>query len=135
MGFEAGRYISFERIIEQNKDRYYETLEQSSTGWHEGRNDPWPYVNFLLYVVKAAYREFEDRVGSTTASRGEKSAAISRAIVRASGDFSVADLQRECPGVSMDMIRHVLKTLRADGAVECLGRGRNAVWRRKHGNG
>jgi hypothetical protein len=41
--FEVGRYISLERILEQHKDRYYETLEQASTGWHEGRHDPWPY--------------------------------------------------------------------------------------------
>jgi len=39
-GMEAGRYISIERIIEQNKERYYEVLEQSSQGWHEGRHEP-----------------------------------------------------------------------------------------------
>ena len=27
LGFEVGRYISLERLIEQNKERYYETLE------------------------------------------------------------------------------------------------------------
>ena len=32
LGYEVGRYISIERIIEQSKDRYYETLEQSSQG-------------------------------------------------------------------------------------------------------
>ena len=41
-GIEAGRYISLERIIEQNKERYYEVLEQSSQRWHEGKHDPWP---------------------------------------------------------------------------------------------
>ena len=30
LGYEVGRYISLERLIEQNKDRYYETLERSS---------------------------------------------------------------------------------------------------------
>jgi hypothetical protein len=49
---------------------------------------------------------------------------------RATGSFSIADLQRECPGVSVDMIRHVLKNLREKRKVECLGRGRNAVWKR-----
>ena len=29
-GIEVGRYISLERLIEQNKERYYETLQQSS---------------------------------------------------------------------------------------------------------
>jgi len=37
--------------------------------------------------------------------------------------FTVTDLQRECPSVSVDMIRHVLKQLRENGSVECLGRG------------
>lgn len=33
LGFEVGRYISLERLVEQNKERYYETLEQSSQGF------------------------------------------------------------------------------------------------------
>ena len=39
-GIEAGRYISLERLIEQNKERYYEVLEQSSQRWHDGEHDP-----------------------------------------------------------------------------------------------
>ncbi len=63
LGYEVGRYISLERTIEENKERYYETLEQSSQGWHDGKHDPWPYINYLLYILKLAYREFEERVG------------------------------------------------------------------------
>src|SRR3989338_6711980 len=70
LGYEVGRYISIERIIEQSKDRYYETLEQSSQGWHEGRHDPWPYINYVLYTLKTAYHEFEDRVGQVTSPKG-----------------------------------------------------------------
>jgi len=40
LGMEVGRYISLERIIEENKERYYETLQQSSQGWHEGSTIP-----------------------------------------------------------------------------------------------
>jgi len=52
LGFEVGRYISLERVIEENKDRYYETLEQSSQGWHEGKHDPWPYINYISVHLK-----------------------------------------------------------------------------------
>jgi len=38
-GLGVGRYISLERLIEQNKERYYETLEQSSYRWHESKHD------------------------------------------------------------------------------------------------
>jgi Fic family protein len=53
LGYEVGRYISLERLIEQNRVRYYETLEASSQGWHEGRHDPWPYINFVLFVLSS----------------------------------------------------------------------------------
>ncbi|SDX37221.1 Fic family protein [Thiocapsa roseopersicina] len=72
LGDEVGRYISLERLIEENKDRYYETLEQSSRGWHEGAHDPWPYINFVLSIMKDAYRDLVDRVGALKAPRGEK---------------------------------------------------------------
>ena len=130
LGYEVGRYISLERLIEENKERYYETLEQSSQGWHEGKHDPWPYVHYLLYVLKSACREFEERVGQVKSPRGAKTGLVMGAIGRAPGAFRVADLQRECPGVSVDLIRQVLKTLRADRKVECLGRGQNAEWQK-----
>ena len=58
-----------------------------------------------------------------------KSEVVTDAIRRTVGDFSIAELQRECPGVSVDMLRHVLKRLRKEGEVDCLGRGRTARWR------
>ncbi len=129
LGIEVGRYVSLERLIEENKERYYETLQLSSQGWHEGKHDPWPYIGYLLYIVKKAYDEFERRAGQTKALRGAKSEMVGDAIARQAGTFSVADLQRACPGVSIDMIRHVLKALRGT-QVECLGTGRAARWRR-----
>jgi len=129
-GYEVGRYISLERVIEDQKDRYYETLELSSQGWHEGRNNPWPYVNYLLHVVKTAYREFEARVGDTREPRGAKTEAVLTAIGRAPIPFAVSDIQHACPGVGLDLIRHLLKQLQTDGMVECLVRGRKASWQR-----
>jgi Fic family protein len=129
-GLQVGRYVSIERIIERNKERYYETLEESSRGWHEGKHDPWPYISYLLYVLKEAYREFERRIGETAARRGEKSETVIAAVERTTVPFTIAELQRECPGVSVDMLRHVLNALKGEGRVECLGRGRSARWRR-----
>jgi len=131
LGFEVGRYISLERLIEQHKDRYYETLEQSSQGWYEGRHDPWPYINYLLSILKAAYTELKDRVGQTKTPRGAKTEWVERAVRDFSSEFSLSDLERACPGVSRDMVRRVLRALQAKGDVECLGRGPGARWRRR----
>ena len=58
------------QYLEQNKDRSYETLEESSRGWHEGAHNPWPFINYVLFIMKTAYLEFADRVGETKAPRG-----------------------------------------------------------------
>jgi Fic family protein len=131
LGYEAGRYISLERLIEENKERYYETLEQSSQGWHECKHNPWPYINFVLYTLKNAYQEFEERVGQAKGPRGSKTELVETAIHRFSKPFMLSDLERSCPGVSRDMIRKVLKALQKSGKVECLGRGPGAPWRKK----
>jgi Fic family protein len=129
LGYEAGRYVSVERLIEENKARYYETLEAASKGWHEGRHDPWPYATFLLYIVKSAFKEFEARAGSLKSPRGEKSAHLLQAMLNFRGPFSVADLQRACPHASVPLIRFLLKRERDAGRAECLGRGPKARWR------
>ena len=131
LGYDVGRYISLERLIEQNKERYYETLGQSSERWHEGRHDPWPYVNYVLYTLKSAYREFEQRVGQTKSPRGTKTELIEAAIRGFPAEFTLADLERACPSVSRDMVRRVLRDLQKSGKVGCLGRGPGALWRRK----
>ena len=131
LGYEVGRYVSIERIIEQSKDRYYETLEQSSQGWQEGKHDPWPYINYFLFTLKTAYREFEERVGQIKGPRGAKTELIISAINFFSGEFTLSDLERACPGVSRDMVRRVLRELQKSRTVECLGRGPGASWRKK----
>jgi Fic family protein len=131
LGYDVGRYISLERLIEENKERYYETLEQSSVGWHEGKHDPWPYINYLLFILKSAYKEFENRLEQIKSPRGAKTQMIEAAINKFRGSFSLSQLEGACPGVSRDMVRTTLRNLKGKGIVECLGRGPGAEWRKK----
>lgn len=128
LGYDVGRYISLERHIEHEKERYYETLERCSKGWHQAKHDPWPYINFIHATLKTAYRELESRVGEVASPRGAKTEMVTDVIRRVSGSFDTALLQRECPGVSVDMVRQILKNFRTAGRVKCLGYGRNARW-------
>ncbi len=129
-GAEVGRYISLERLIEQNKQRYYETLEQSSQGWHEGRHNPWPFVNYVLWVLKEAYKEFEQRVGEIGEPFGAKAELVRQAIYRQQGSFRVADLERACPTVGRDWIRNILRQMKAAGELRSFGHGAGARWER-----
>jgi hypothetical protein len=46
-------------------------------------------------------------------------------------DFTLSQLQSECPEVSRDMIRKVLKDLKKEGKIESKGRGLGARWSKK----
>lgn len=135
-GYEAGRYISLERLIESNKERYYETLEKSSQKWHEGKHEPWHYINFLLYIFKSAYNEFAERASQIKIIRGTKSELIKNAIKNKEGFFTISELQSACPGISIDMIRKVLKDMQKSGKIKCIKPGRAAAWEKteKFGN-
>jgi len=131
LGIEVGRYISLERLIEQNKERYYETLKLSSEGWHEGKHDPWHYINFVCFILKSAYKEFENRMGVISSGRGEKTAWVQDVIEQLPASFAVGDVVRACSGVSRPMIRVILDALRREGKIESLGTGRGAKWMKR----
>jgi len=131
LGYEVGRYISLERLIEQNKERYYETLELGSRGWHEGQHDPWPYIGYLFFILKTAYREFDERVGRVVPPKGAKAERVLDAIKRQVGDFRLVDIEQACPGVGREWIRKQLVAMRRQGRVTSTGRGLAARWRLK----
>jgi Fic family protein len=129
-GYEVGRYISLERIVEESKETYYESLHKSSQGWHEGRHDLRPWWEYFLGMLTAAYNEFESRVGTITSARGAKRELVANAVQHLSTRFKFADLQRACPGVSYPTLRRALADLRKGKKLRCLGRGRDAQWER-----
>lgn len=129
-GFEVGRYISLDRIVEDEKQRYYDALEASSRGWHDGRHDLEPWLLYVLAVLRSASLQFQDRAGRLRAPRGAKGALVEDAIDGFLGTFTLSQIEHACPGVSRDMIRAVLKKLSLAGRVRCRGRGPGATWER-----
>lgn len=128
--YEVARYISLERLIEQTKESYYETLYRASQGWHQSAHDPMPWVSYFLGVVHAAYDEFARDVGELRGGRGMKTQLVLQAMEQMIGDFSISELHQHCPSVGWDMLRHVLRGERDAGRVQAIGRGRGARWRR-----
>jgi Fic family protein len=124
--YRVGRYISLERIVEQSRQTYYEALERSSRGWHDHRHDAHPWLDYFWGVLIRAYHEFEERVDTL---KGSKTDQIRAAVGRRVGPFRIADIEHDAPGVSRDMVRHVLRQMRGEGLVKVEGIGRGAKWR------
>ncbi|WP_068469570.1 Fic family protein [Candidatus Protochlamydia phocaeensis] len=126
--YQVGRYISLERIFEESKDSYYQTLERSSKGWHEGEHDVMPWMTYFWGVLLRAYGEFEARVGTLKTGQGSKNAYIRQTVESMIGPFAISDIERACPAVSRDTIRLVLRQLRDESVIIPQGKGRGAKW-------
>ena len=126
--YQVGRYISVERIIEDSKATYYESLKASSQGWHEGEHDPHPWLNYFWGMLLRAYHEFEERVGEVRSKKISKTEQIRLAVERRAVPFSISDIEKELPHISHDMVRNVIRELRDEGAITLQGKGRGAKW-------
>ncbi len=129
-GYEVGRFISLERIIEQSKETYYESLQKSSQRWHGAKHDISPWLHYFLGTIHSAYKEFEQRADSIKSPKGAKTEIVIQAINGQQGEFSISDIERQCPAISRDMIRLVFRRLKEEKKITCLGKGQQAKWRR-----
>jgi Fic family protein len=131
LGYEVGRYISLEKLVEDSREEYYEALARSSVGWHEGQHDLYPWLNYWLTIIRRAYRVFEERAGQVKAKRGAKRQMIIAAIESRVGPFTTTEIEDLCPSVSRDTVRAVMRELRDAGRIEMHGGGRGSRWRKR----
>jgi Fic family protein len=129
--YAVGRFISLERIFEESKESYYETLEASSQGWHEGEHNIAPWLDYFWGALLRAYKEFEERVGTIERGRGAKGDRVRAEILKRQLPFSITDIEEACPGISRDTVRLVLRTMKAEELIEPMGKGRGAKWIQK----
>ena len=130
-GYDVGRYISLERIFEESKKTYYEMLEASSQGWHEGKQDVHPWLNYYWGVLIRAYKELQERVGTIRTGKGSKTEQVRLVVGRKTMPFSISDIESDCAGISRDMVRVVLRQMRSEGLLTSTGRGPASRWLKK----
>ncbi len=109
-GFYVGKYISLEAKIAKTKDWYYSALNQSQHGWHEGTEDPLPFIKYILSTILAAYRDFGDRFLIVE----EKLPAIEivrKATKNKIGRFTKQDIRELCPSLSISSIEGALRKM------------------------
>jgi Fic family protein len=129
-GYEVGRYVSLERLIDQTRSTYYDALQAAGRGWHEDEHDIEPWLRYFLGILTAACKQLESSA-TQVHGRGAKRAAIVQFINDStSGELTVADVRRAVPNTSDSYIDKTLARLRDEGVIEPLGTGRNARWRR-----
>ena len=122
-GFYVGKYISLEALIAKNKSAYYGALQKSGLNWHEENEDILPFMKYLLGIILAGYKDFEDRFSIVE----EKLPAIElvrKAISQKMGRFTKQDIIELCPTLSLSSIEGSLRKLVDDGEIKREGIGR-----------
>ena len=95
-GFYVGKYISLEAKIAKHKDQNYAALRKSQAGWHEGHNDPTPFIKYTLDIILAAYKDFEDRLSIIEEKRPALK-MVQKATLMKIGRFTKQDIHELCP--------------------------------------
>ena len=129
-GYYVGKYISIEKQIEKTKDLYYDMLEKADAGWHEGKNDPTPFIKYMLQVILACYIEFEDRVGLMTESKNSSTAydIVKKYAEEKIGKFTGAEVITHCPSIGRSSALAALKKLTDEGFIIRKGSGRSTFY-------
>ncbi len=132
-GYIVGKYISIEKLIEESKETYYETLQQSSYGWHENGNDYLPFVRYTLGIVLKAYKEFFERTELLTKRGVSKPDRVAAIIKNTLGKITKTELLKQCPDVSEITVQRTLAELIKNGDIIKIGGGRYTqyVWNRE----
>ncbi len=128
-GFYVGKYISLEAKIAKNKDLYYDALFASQKGWHEGKDDPVPFIKYLLGTILAAYRDFEDRF-SLVETKLPAIETVRRAAQNRIGRFTKQDIRELCPSLSLSSVEGALRKLVESGELRREGNGKNTRYYR-----
>ncbi len=131
-GYIVGKYISLEKLIADNKESYYEALQDSDAGWHEEENDYLPFARYMLGIIIAAYQDFTNRVQILVAKGLSKPDRVKEIIRSSSRKMTKAEIMEQCPDVSLKTVQRALESLLESGEVIKIGGGRytSYIWNR-----
>ena len=122
-GYIAGKYVSMEMLIEKTKETYYEALQASSMGWHEGENSYEPFVKYYLGIMLKAYNEFENRVEHLRNHTLTKPERIKAVINQKVGKITKKEIMERCPDISKVTVERTLTDLVKNGYIAKVGAG------------
>ena len=123
------KYISLEAKIANNKDLYYEALKVSQDGWLKGKNDPVPFIKYLLGTILAAYKDFGERF-SLVEDKKPALEIVRMATLNKIGRFTKQDIRELCQSLSISSIEGALRTLVDNGELRREGAGKNICYYR-----
>ena len=120
----VGKYVSIEKIIEETKDSYYDTLEKSSVSWQNNKNDYSYFVEYYLGIILSAYKEFDTKINIAEKNKMTSYDRIISIFKENIIPIDKALIISKCPDLSETTIERVLNKLLNENKIIKISGGR-----------
>lgn len=128
-GYIVGKYISIEKVIENTKETYYESLRKSSIDWETGKNDYSIFAKYYLGTILETYKDFSSRVEYVTKKGNKAIDRIEKLIMDSITPINKAYLKEMCPDISETTIERSLSELIKNKKIEKISGGRSTKYK------
>lgn len=124
-GYELDQYYSFSYVVLNNVEKYYETLEKSSIGWHQDKNDYAFFTHFMLECLKEGYLKLS-YILEVNSMSGRSNDKVLKVINDSKGLISKADIEEVLINLSRTTIEKSLNELVLSGKIQMVQSGKYA---------
>ena len=126
-GYELDQYYSLSYVILSNVNEYYETLEKSSIGWHEDKNDYAFFTHFMLKCLKEGYEKLAYIIETNNIS-GVANDKVLKVINDSKLPITKAEIEEVLINLSRTTIEKSLKELTALSKIQMVQSGKYAKY-------
>ena len=131
-GYDIVRYVSYEGQVNKYKASYYESLEQSSSGWHENKNDYVPVIINFLQIIYRCFKDLDESFTDISLKKAKKSERVESILLGAIVPISKQDIAEKVPDISVKTIELVLSKMLKDNKIKKIGTYKDARYMRNN---
>ena len=127
-GIDIGKYISFEKMINEYKSNYYEALQSSQHLWHENKCNYQPFIIFTFQIIYECYKKINERFLILTKNKMSKKEIIEETIRQSLVPISKDEIHNLFPDISITTIEVELANLQKLNKISKIGTFKNAKY-------
>ena len=125
----AFKYVSFFELLYINYKDFSMELCKASVNWQEGYSQTTEFMRFFLGIIEKAYKKADETINNYSFDRtNKKHENIESTILSMNSTFTKDEIRLINPYVSESTINRALISLRDEGLIKPLGKGRSAKW-------
>ena len=130
-GFDVGRFVSIEKVINDTKGEYYDALYESSKDWHDNKNDYSPFILYMIKVLYHCYKLLDENVFAQIDKKLNKSQRVEQLLLNAFVPLKKQEIMEQLPDISENLIEAVLAKLLKEDKIYKIGSFKGAMYYRK----